>query len=54
MFYFGRATHYAVLGNLVAMPVMGFVVMPSAALSVLAMPFGLAHMPLQAMGGAYH
>jgi competence protein ComEC len=28
MFYFGRATHYAVLGNLLAMPVMGLVVMP--------------------------
>ncbi len=50
MFYFGRATHYAVLGNLLAMPVMGLVVMPSAALSVLAMPFGLEHIPLQAMG----
>jgi len=50
MFYFGRATHYAVLGNLLAMPVMGLVVMPFAALSVLAMPFGLEHAPLQAMG----
>jgi competence protein ComEC len=50
IFYFGRATHYAVLGNLLAMPVMGLVVMPSAALSVMAMPFGLEHAPLQAMG----
>jgi competence protein ComEC len=50
MFYFGRATHYAVLGNLLAMPVMGLVAMPFAALSVLAMPFGLEHAPLQAMG----
>ena len=50
MFYFGRATHYAVLGNLLAMPVMGLVVMPFAALSVLAMPFGLEHAPLQALG----
>ena len=40
IFYFGRATHYAVLGNLLAMPVMGLVVMPAAALSVAAMPFG--------------
>ncbi len=40
IFYFGRATHYAVLGNLLAMPVMGLVVMPAAALSVVAMPFG--------------
>lgn len=40
LFYFGRATHYAVLGNLIAMPVMGFWVMPAAALSVMAMPLG--------------
>ena len=50
IFYFGRATHYAVLGNLLAMPVMGLVVMPMAALSVAAMPFGLEQTPLKAMG----
>jgi competence protein ComEC len=50
IFYFGRATHYAVLGNLLAMPVMGLVVMPAAALSVAAMPFGLEHLPLQLLG----
>jgi competence protein ComEC len=41
MFHFDRATHYAVLGNLIAMPVMGFWVMPAAALSVTLMPLGL-------------
>jgi competence protein ComEC len=50
MFYFSRATHYAVLGNLLAMPVMGLWVMPAAALSVAAMPFGLEHAPLQLLG----
>jgi competence protein ComEC len=50
VFYFGRATHYAVLGNLLAMPVMGLLVMPMAALSVAAMPLGLEHGPLKAMG----
>ena len=30
LFHFARATHYAVLGNLIAMPIMGFVVMPLA------------------------
>ncbi len=50
MYYFGRATHYAVLGNLLAMPLMGLVTMPSAALTVAAMPFGLEHAPLQLMG----
>jgi competence protein ComEC len=50
MFHFDRATHYAVLGNLLAMPVMGFVAMPSAAISIVAMPFHLEAWPLKAMG----
>ena len=54
LFHFSRATHYAVLGNLLAMPVVGFVVMPLAALSVVAMPFGLEHWPLQGLGWGIH
>jgi competence protein ComEC len=50
VFHFDRATHYAVLGNLLAMPVMGFVTMPAAALSVMAMPFHLEAWPLKLMG----
>lgn len=50
VFHFDRATHYAVFGNLGAMPIMGLVVMPAAAISVLAMPFGLEAAPLHAMG----
>jgi competence protein ComEC len=50
VFHFDRATHYAVLGNLLAMPVMGFVTMPFAAISVIAMPFGLEAWPLKVMG----
>lgn len=50
VFHFDRATHYAVLGNLLAMPVMGFVTMPAAALSVILMPFGLDAWPLRIMG----
>jgi competence protein ComEC len=49
-YHFDRATHYAVLGNLGAMPIMGFVVMPSAALSVILMPLGLDRVPLHIMG----
>ena len=49
IFTFDSATHCAVLGNLLAMPVMGFWVMPAAALSVIAMPFGLKNMPLHLM-----
>jgi competence protein ComEC len=50
IFHFGRATHYAVLGNLIAMPVMGLWVMPAAALSVVLMPFGLESAPLHLLG----
>lgn len=49
-FHFDRSTHYAVLGNLGAMPIMGFVAMPAAAISVVAMPFGLEAWPLRIMG----
>ena len=49
-FHFDRATHYAVLGNLGAMPIMGFVTMPAAAVAVILMPFGLDAWPLHVMG----
>jgi competence protein ComEC len=51
LFHFGRAAHYAVLGNLLAMPVMGLWIMPLAALSVMLMPFGLEGLVLPALGG---
>jgi competence protein ComEC len=50
LFHFDRATHYAVLGNLIAMPVMGFWVMPAAALSVMLMPFGAEGPALALLG----
>lgn len=49
-FHFDRATHYAVFGNLGAMPVMAFITMPAAALSISLMPFGLDEFPLRVMG----
>jgi competence protein ComEC len=49
-FHFDRATHYAVIGNLGAMPIMGFMTMPAAALSIFLMPFGLDEYPLRVMG----
>jgi competence protein ComEC len=50
IYHFDRATHYAVLGNLLAMPIMGFVVMPAAAISVVLMPLGLDAWPLHILG----
>jgi competence protein ComEC len=49
IYHFDRATHYAVLGNLLAMPIMGFVVMPAAAMSMFLMPFGLDAWTLRIM-----
>ncbi len=49
-FHFDRATHYAVLGNLLAMPIMGFVTMPAAAVAVILMPVQLDALPLRIMG----
>lgn len=53
LFYFERATHYAVLGNLIAMPVMGLWVMPAAALAVVLMPLGLEGFALDLMGRGF-
>jgi competence protein ComEC len=50
IYHFDRATHYAVLGNLLAMPIMGFIAMPAAALSVFLMPLGLDAWPLRVLG----
>jgi len=50
LFHFDRATHYAVLGNLIAMPVMGFWVMPAAALAVMLMPIGAEGPALAVLG----
>jgi len=49
-FHFDRATHYALLGNLLAMPIMGFVTMPAAAVAILLMPLHLDVWPLRVMG----
>jgi competence protein ComEC len=51
LFHFGRAAHYAVLGNLLVMPVIGLWIMPLAALAVMLMPFGLEGWVLPALGG---
>jgi len=48
-FHFHTATSYSLLGNLLAMPVVGLVVMPAALGALLAMPFGLEGGPLWVM-----
>ena len=52
LFHFHRMAVYGVIGNMIAVPLMGAVVMPSALLALLSMPFGLQHYPLLILGGA--
>jgi competence protein ComEC len=54
IFHFDRAAAYSLLANLLAEPVVAFVIMPSAAFSVILMPFGMEDWPLQAMGWGVH
>lgn len=49
IFYFQRLAPLTLVANMAAAPVVGFVVMPMALLSVLAMPFGLEVYPLHVM-----
>jgi competence protein ComEC len=49
-YHFGRLAPYGVLANGLAIPVMSFLVMPSALLTIVLMPFGLEGLPLAALG----
>ncbi len=49
-YHFYRVAPLGLPANLMAMPVVSFVVMPMALVSMLAMPFGLESYPLQVMG----
>jgi competence protein ComEC len=50
IFHFDRASQYGLLANVLAMPVVGLVIMPSATAAMLLMPFGLDRYPLLVMG----
>jgi competence protein ComEC len=54
IYHFDRAASYSLLANLLAEPVFTFVNMPSAAIAVILMPFGLDTAPLQVMGWGVH
>ena len=43
-------THYGLIANLIAAPLVSLLIMPMAVLSLIAMPFGLEAWPLRAMG----
>ena len=48
--HFHRVAGYGLLANLLAMPLVSFVVMPAGLAAMLAMPFGLDRWPLVIMG----
>lgn len=50
LFHFDRVATYGIFANLLAMPIITFVSAPSAALSLLLLPFGLAEYGLRAFG----
>lgn len=50
VYHFQQTSPLGVLGNLFSLPLVGFVMMPAAALGVLAMPLGLEAPFLMAMG----
>jgi len=49
-FHFQTFTNYSLVGNVLAMPVVGLWVMPAALLSLVTIPLGLAETPLVIMG----
>jgi competence protein ComEC len=50
LYHFHRMTHYGLVANLIAAPLVSVLIMPMAVLSLAVMPFGLEFWPLQAMG----
>ncbi len=50
IYHFHRMSHYGVFANLLALPLVTFLIMPFALLALIAMPFGLEAWPLQIMG----
>lgn len=49
-YHFHRASFSGLLANLLAMPLVSFIVMPAGLAAMLAMPFGLDALPLKVMG----
>lgn len=49
-FHFQQFSTYSILGNLLAMPISGLVIMPAVMLGLLLWPFGAAHYPILILG----
>lgn len=49
-YHFHQTQQYAVLANLIAIPICNFIVMPASLAALVLMPLGLEALPLKAMG----
>ncbi len=49
IYHFHKTQHFALLANLIAVPICNLIVMPSAFATFVAMPFGLERIPLAVM-----
>ncbi len=54
IYHFDRAAAYSLIANLLAEPVVAFVIMPAAAMAVVLMPIGAELLPLRIMGWGVH
>ncbi|TAE34734.1 MAG: ComEC family competence protein [Alphaproteobacteria bacterium] len=54
MHHFNQLTPYTILANLLALPLMSFFIVPMCALTLILMPFGLAHYGLDGIGLGMH
>lgn len=52
-YHFNRIAPYGLLGNVLAMPLVSFIIMPAGVLSGLAFAFGLEALPLRVMGAGW-
>lgn len=50
LYHFGQVSFMGSVANLVAVPLLSFVIMPFALLSLILMPMGLSYIPIQIMG----
>lgn len=50
VYHFHRMTHFGLVANMIAAPLVSLLIMPMALLTLIAMPFGLETWPLLAMG----
>jgi competence protein ComEC len=50
VYHFHRMTHFGLVANMIAAPLVSLLIMPMALIALIAMPFGLEAWPLLAMG----